>query len=51
VPEDKKLVEKIDFYYNEAGLMVLTSQYLLKRGSCCQSGCLHCPYGYSKKDE
>jgi hypothetical protein len=29
--------------------MVLTAKYLLKRGHCCQSGCKHCPYGYSEK--
>ena len=32
-----------DFYW-EDGNMVLTEQYHLKRGSCCGSGCRHCPY-------
>jgi len=49
VQEDKKLREKIDFYYNEEGLMVFTREYLLKRGYCCRNGCRHCPYGYAKK--
>ncbi len=25
----------------------LTSSFLRKRGSCCKSGCLHCPYGFT----
>ena len=25
--------------------LVFTAQYHLKRGSCCGSGCRHCPYG------
>jgi len=33
-----------DFYW-EDGKMVLTEQHHLKRGSCCDSGCRHCPYG------
>lgn len=40
------LVEGRDFYYNERGLMVLTSTFLLRRGFCCRNGCRHCPYGY-----
>ena len=46
---EKKLVEGEDYYLNEAGLMILTKKYLLKRGRCCQSGCHHCPYGYAEK--
>ncbi len=26
------------------GLFVLTASYLSDRGTCCQSGCRHCPY-------
>ena len=26
------------------GLFVLTAAYLSDRGTCCQSGCRHCPY-------
>ncbi|MGC3990934.1 MAG: cysteine-rich CWC family protein [Chthoniobacteraceae bacterium] len=32
-----------DFYY-EGPAMVFTAQYHLRRGSCCGSGCRHCPY-------
>ena len=28
----------------DTGLYVLTAQYHLDRGRCCQSGCRHCPY-------
>lgn len=31
-------------YYIENGLLVYTAAYHLKRGSCCGSGCRHCPY-------
>ena len=39
----KTFVEGIDFYFDE-GLMVLTRKYLVDSGSCCGSGCRHCPY-------
>ena len=45
-----KLEEGRDYYF-EGSLMVFTSAFLLKRGFCCESGCRHCPYGYSKEDE
>lgn len=45
--DKKTLKEGIDFYYNDEGLMVLTKEYLLKRGFCCQSGCANCPYDFS----
>jgi hypothetical protein len=28
----------------ETGLFVLCATTLLARGSCCESGCRHCPY-------
>ena len=31
------------------GNLVFTAHYLLKRGHCCQSGCLNCPYNYSDR--
>jgi hypothetical protein len=34
-------------YYIEAGNIVFTAAYHLKRGFCCGSGCRHCPYGES----
>lgn len=41
-------LEAID-YYLENGNYVFTKWYHLKRGSCCESGCRHCPYGYSSQ--
>lgn len=40
-----KLVPGLD-YYQENGLMVLTSWFHLKRGKCCGNKCRHCPYGH-----
>jgi Family of unknown function (DUF5522) len=31
-------------YYFDGPYMVFTAAYLLKRGTCCGSGCRHCPY-------
>jgi hypothetical protein len=31
-------------YYFEGPLMIFTEAWHLKRGSCCGSGCRHCPY-------
>jgi hypothetical protein len=28
----------------ESGLFVFTAAYLAARGTCCDSGCRHCPY-------
>jgi hypothetical protein len=39
----QELSEEEDFYY-EGGLMVFTRRFHLRRGSCCGSGCRHCPY-------
>ncbi|HTF29662.1 MAG TPA: DUF5522 domain-containing protein [Flavitalea sp.] len=39
-----KLIEGVDYYLNEDGLMVFTAKYHLDRGSCCGNGCKHCPY-------
>jgi len=47
----KQLIEHIDYYFNEAGLMVLTEKYLRDRGFCCGNGCLHCPYNYEAVPE
>jgi hypothetical protein len=43
--------EGTDFYYNDEGLMVLTSAYHLKRSTCCGKGCRHCPYKYENVPE
>ena len=45
------LVEGIDFYYNEDGLMVLTEKYHLEKGYCCGNGCRHCPFNYENVPE
>jgi uncharacterized protein DUF5522 len=45
---DHELKEGVD-YYIENGLFVFTAAFLLKRGYCCESGCRHCPYGYTKE--
>jgi hypothetical protein len=47
--EPRKL-EPEDYYF-EGPLMVFTAAYHLKRGSCCGSGCRHCPYGNSTARE
>ena len=38
-----KFREGID-YYLEKGTIVLTEEYLKRRGKCCSSGCRHCPF-------
>ena len=38
------LIEGEDYYVNDDGLLVFTSSYHLRRGKCCGSGCLHCPW-------
>ena len=40
--------EKVDYYFNEDGLMVFTAAYHLKRGYCCKNKCKHCPWNYGK---
>ena len=36
-----------EHFYYEGPYLVFTAAYHLKRGSCCHSGCRHCPYGNS----
>jgi hypothetical protein len=45
----KKDLEPEDYYTSEEGYIIFTEVYHLKRGYCCQSGCVHCPYGFNKK--
>jgi hypothetical protein len=33
-------------YFNAEGNLVMTANYLLKRGYCCGNGCHHCPFDY-----
>jgi hypothetical protein len=42
------LREGDDYYINDDGLFVFTEAFHKKRGFCCESNCLHCPY---KTDE
>lgn len=44
----RRKLEPEDYYF-EGPLMVFTAAYHLKRGSCCGSGCRHCPYGNAGK--
>jgi hypothetical protein len=46
-----ELIEGIDYYINEDGLMVLTEKYHRDKGFCCGMGCLHCPYEYQNVPE
>lgn len=41
---EQKLIPNIDYYIDPNGNLVFTKAYHLKRGHCCYSGCLHCPY-------
>jgi hypothetical protein len=45
---DQDLVEGVD-YIVEDGFFVFTRSYLLRRGSCCENGCRHCPYGFHER--
>jgi hypothetical protein len=45
------LIEGVDYYINEDGLMVFTKKYHLEKGYCCGMGCLHCPYEYQNVPE
>jgi hypothetical protein len=43
-------LEPGDYYY-EGPYLVFTAQYHLKRGTCCHSGCRHCPYRSSSSED
>ena len=42
--EKKSELNQQDFYINKEGMKVMTEGYHIRRGSCCGSGCKHCPY-------
>ncbi|HPH47582.1 MAG TPA: cysteine-rich CWC family protein [Chryseolinea sp.] len=46
-PKPSEQIENVH-YYIENGFYVFTERYHILRGSCCKSGCRHCPYGYLK---
>ena len=48
---NKRLTEGTHFYYSAGGLIAFTSSYHLKRGKCCGTGCMHCPYDYENVSE
>jgi hypothetical protein len=41
--EEAPPLEPEDYYY-DGPCLVFTAAYHLKRGTCCNSGCRHCPY-------
>ena len=47
ISNNNQLTGPEDYYLNEDGLMVFTAKHHLRRGYCCESGCRHCPYGFS----
>ncbi|MBL7685762.1 MAG: hypothetical protein JNK65_06995 [Deltaproteobacteria bacterium] len=49
--QKEELKEGVDYYFDERGRMVMTEDYLRRRGRCCESGCRHCPYGYFESSE
>jgi hypothetical protein len=56
-PDNKKAIEKVhqdacdagkDTYIDPfSGYSVFTETYHKNRGFCCESGCRHCPYGFT----
>jgi hypothetical protein len=42
-------MEKELSYLTPEGYTVFTSHYLKKKGTCCKSACLHCPFGFTLK--
>ena len=48
-PQPPPGLEPEDYYF-EGPYLVFTAAYHLKRGSCCGSGCRHCPYQEKDSD-
>lgn len=44
VQETTKKSPEPDFYKDKFGNIVMSESYNIKRGKCCGSGCLNCPY-------
>lgn len=42
-PDPPELIEGVDYRVVE-GRWIFTRSYHLRRGYCCESGCLECPY-------
>jgi len=51
-PDTKQPLPDLDpeDYYFDGPNLVFTAAFHLKRGSCCGSGCRHCPYGFEKTE-
>jgi len=45
---ENNFIEGEDFEITADGKVVMTEKYLSKRGRCCSSGCMNCPYGFTK---
>ncbi|MBL7718898.1 MAG: hypothetical protein JNL72_08685 [Flavipsychrobacter sp.] len=43
--------ETEDYYILPDGRLVFTAGFLRRRGYCCGSGCLNCPYEYEQVKE
>ena len=43
-------IEGRDYTLRNDGAWIFTREYLLSRGTCCQSICLNCPYEHSKEN-
>lgn len=41
---NKPLEKEQDYYIDENGNLVMTREFLERRGTCCGNGCRHCPY-------
>ena len=47
-PTQKAMLVEGLHYYKENDYWVFTELYHTLRGTCCQSGCRHCVYGFTK---
>lgn len=47
--KEESFVENVDYYF-ENGLMILTENFLKKRGYCCRNNCRHCPYSFKPNE-
>ena len=40
-------LDKERHFYHENGNVIMTEEYHIERGTCCGSGCSHCPFSPS----
>ncbi len=43
-----KNLSKEEYYISNDGYVIFTEKYHLKRGYCCDSNCINCPYQKKK---